>query len=110
MGDLLIRGFEVPKDRPVIIRIGTDGKATQAMTYQQFETVALPEKHGRLIDADDLIDAFTAVVEFIDTAMNNPELINFDLDHRGWFEHGKPHVLESIRLIREFKTIIPASE
>ena len=63
--DLLIKGLEIPKDEYVDVRIFKDGRviANQADAnepnshYATFTAIAVPP-HGRLIDADNLIDDF----------------------------------------------------
>lgn len=63
MADILIRGVEMPKDGRITIQIGADGavyfveKCT--ILTEKYEksshVIFLPERYGRLIDADALL-------------------------------------------------------
>lgn len=55
MGDLLIRGMELPKDEPLLVKINPDGSVstTAKNGYKKYKAVPVP-LHGRLIDADAL--------------------------------------------------------
>ena len=69
---IIIKGMDMPKDicgEPgyVDVRIFSDGSVIMAKAappyYGKFKAVPLPEKHGRLIDADALIDSFRESVQ-----------------------------------------------
>ena len=64
MADLIIKGMKMPKDRPVSVFIWPDGRVFPNGLYKSEEwdgvkAIPLPEGHGRLIDADALLDEFT---------------------------------------------------
>jgi len=59
MSEILIRGMEIPKDRPLIIKISPDGtvymsQGIYGIGHGVATAVPIPP-HGRLIDADELI-------------------------------------------------------
>lgn len=65
MPDIVIRGLDMP--RPLVgeagyvdFRVFSDGTAIMASAkppyYKQFEAVALPEGHGRLVDAREVLE------------------------------------------------------
>lgn len=62
MADILIRGFEMPTDASLWLLIRPDGTVHKLKVGgkhgepQQGVAVPLPEGHGRLIDADTLIE------------------------------------------------------
>lgn len=66
---VLIKGMdEIPEDRAVLVVMHDNGKAyiKHACTYgYSMELVKLPETHGRLIDADALVET----AEFYETEM-----------------------------------------
>jgi len=66
---VLIKGMdEIPEDRAVLVVMHDNGKAyiKHACTYgYSMELVKLPDTHGRLIDADALVEA----AEFYETEM-----------------------------------------
>lgn len=81
MADLVIRGLHLPKslggeETHVDIRIFSDGTVIMATGrppyYKKFDAVPIPEKHGRLIDAD----ALQAKFELMENALA---------------EHGRPY-------------------
>lgn len=61
MADILIRGMEMPKKDEILVFDEWHGKVYARSTAntgtRRYEVVSLPEGHGRLIDADALIDA-----------------------------------------------------
>lgn len=58
IADILIRGMEMPKNGHVVIRIYSDGRVENETTEREIGTAApIRAGHGRLIDADALIDA-----------------------------------------------------
>ena len=60
MSDILIRGMEMPKSEPMIVKINPDGSVstTAKNNYRKYE--AIPAKdHGDLIDRDKLIEEGT---------------------------------------------------
>lgn len=72
MADILIRGVEMPKDQHTItITICYDGYAVVEFrdidcypkAIEAYEATPLPEGHGRLIDADALLDESCDVIE-----------------------------------------------
>ena len=87
MADILIRGMELPKNEPLLVKINPDGSVstTAKNGYKKYKAVPVPP-HGRLIDADALT---------ISTAV--------PLD-------GKPYRYVHIDNIKDAPTIIPASE
>lgn len=60
MADILIRGMEMPKENDILVFDVWHGKVYARSTAntgtRRYEVVPLPDGHGRLIDADDLID------------------------------------------------------
>jgi len=58
MSDIVIKGIELPKEGKISISITANGNAylgiEPAYSQKKFETVVLPEPHGRLIDENDL--------------------------------------------------------
>lgn len=63
MADLVIRGLGIPKERSLWLCIKTDGTVYNikpggiGTAHAVGTAVHLPEGHGRLIDADELIKA-----------------------------------------------------
>ena len=57
MGDLLIRGMELPQNEPLLVKINPDGSVstTAKNGYKKYEAVPI-QPHGRLIDADVLAE------------------------------------------------------
>lgn len=53
MSDILIKGMEMPKDAPIIIKICSDGSVSRVHEGVVATAVPVPP-HGRLIDADAL--------------------------------------------------------
>lgn len=55
MSDLLIKGMEMPKDKPLIIKINPDGAVSSTFDndYRKYAAIPVPP-HGRLIDADEI--------------------------------------------------------
>lgn len=106
MADILIRGMEMPKSRgeyELRVYVDLDGTATAEGAYcrfdgEPFETVPIPEGHGRLIDADALDRAFT------DLRFNSDGTLNHWGDRPGWCMHG----YEVEKLIADAPTIVPA--
>ena len=56
MSGVYIKGMEMPKDRPLIIKINPDGTVSSTFRndYRKYEAFAVPD-HGRLKDVDALI-------------------------------------------------------
>lgn len=57
MADLLIRGMEMPKEGHLALNIYSDGRVACELDYNCAKAVELPD-HGRLIDADALMDGW----------------------------------------------------
>lgn len=55
MSDILIRGMELPKNEPLLVKINPDGmvSTTAKNAYKKYETSAVPP-HGNLIDRNAL--------------------------------------------------------
>ncbi len=56
---LVIKGMEMPKDRPVCVYIWPDGRVFPSGLYKTNEwdgvkAVSLPEGHGKLVDVNEL--------------------------------------------------------
>ena len=94
MADILIRGMEMPKDicgEPgyVDVRIFSDGSVIMAKAappyYRKFEAVPIPEGHGRIVDA----------AEILEKANNSP-----------WFDGDVSEL--GLLLGSEVTTIVPA--
>ena len=56
MADILIRGMELPKNEPLLVKINPDGSVstTAKNGYKKYEAVPVPP-HGRLVDVDAVI-------------------------------------------------------
>lgn len=74
MADIVIRGMKMPTNRDVTVRIDPAGEVYVYGTYPTLllRAVALPEGHGRLIDADALADKMKKTPRYFD--------VKFDLD------------------------------
>ena len=98
MADLVIRGMEMPKGNNAIsIIILSNGKVCLAHDKKYAEcaeAVPLPEGHGRLIDAD-------AVMEII-RAHDYPLTAHFNSTDNGMFTLGIQQA------VNEVPTIVPA--
>lgn len=60
MSDILIKGMEMPKNEPLLVKINPDGSVstTAKNGYKKYQAVPVPP-HGRLIDADVLIKSLS---------------------------------------------------
>ena len=56
MADILIRGMKMPKEGYLPLNIYPDGRVSCNFDYDCARAVPLPEGHGRLIDADALLN------------------------------------------------------
>lgn len=82
MPDILIRGMEMPKSGGILcINIFPDGKVTRQLdlSCEQIATaVPLSDGHGRLVDADVLLeqirDGFEEAEKWRDAVENDPEI------------------------------------
>lgn len=101
MADILIRGMEMPKDQHTItITICYDGYAVVEFrdrdcypkAIEAYEAVPLPEGHGRLIDADVMVEGL------MKCAKNPPDN---DQESR-WF------YLFTTEIVKSCETIVPA--
>lgn len=57
--NILIKGMEMPKNEPLLVKINPDSSVstTAKNGYKKYEAVPVPP-HGRLIDADALKDMY----------------------------------------------------
>lgn len=107
MADIVIRGIEMPKDDLEYVslwvygdgRVYVSNKASAASSQRlQDLAVPLPEKHGRLIDADALDKAFTSL-----RFAGDGTLAHWD-DRKNWCLHGS----EIETILANAPTIVPA--
>ena len=95
-----IRGMEMPKDRGIYLRIDEKG---EVYVYNQYPTKlykAIPvPPHGRLIDADALINALQ---ELLDRRREDAEYTGFRGAVVSWDD--------AICYIKDAPIVIPASE
>jgi hypothetical protein len=95
MADILIRGMELPKNEPLLVKINPDGSVstTAKNGYKKYEAVqVLP--HGRLVDALYIRDG----------------IIQKWMDMAGDSNMYKCGMEDAYEVIRNAPTIIPASE
>lgn len=59
---ILIKGIELP-ERVQVLELHPDGKVFTRKGYLVGEAVALPDKHGRLVDADSFKEHLIACAE-----------------------------------------------
>lgn len=96
MADIVIRGIEIPTNRDVTIRIDPNGEVYVYDTYPTLllRAITLPKGHGRLIDAD-------ALMEII-RAHDYPLTAHFNSTDNGMFTLGIQQAVD------ETPTIVPA--
>jgi hypothetical protein len=98
MADIVIRGMEMPKDRPVCVYIWPDGRVFPAGLYKSNEwdgvkAVPLPEGHGRLGDLDELHERIALWIRRYKRSFTDDQLV--------W-------LTAILRGIEESPTIVPA--
>lgn len=75
---VLIKDMEMPEDGAVlVVKHDDDGKAYikyAGMMGYHMELVELPEKHGRLIDAEALIDTLEQAIAIMETMLKQLDL------------------------------------
>lgn len=99
-----INGMDIPQEGRITIQIGADGavytvtscKITAEKYEKESHVIEVPEPHGRLISADELI-------EFVE----NRYEITWKYDYDGGIKDACIDVLEKISTM---PTVIPASE
>ena len=82
MADILIRGMEMPQGNEILVFDMWHGKmyarSTANTGTRRYEVVSLPKGHGRLIDADALLeqirDGFEKAEQWRDAVENDPEI------------------------------------
>ena len=59
MSDILIRGMEMPKTEPLLVKINPDGSVstTAKNGFKKYEAVSIHTPHGRLGDLDALYES-----------------------------------------------------
>lgn len=87
MTDILIRGMEMPKKKPICVVIDAAGQARQYDLLNDcyydmnlYEVIKLPP-HGDLIDADSLADDLLYDAELADRALSDMSLVGSEREH-----------------------------
>lgn len=77
---ILIKGIELP-ERVQVLELHPDGKVFTRKGYLVGEAVALPDHHGRLVDADAIVNAMNNMkiygedAVYINLIINNADTI-----------------------------------
>jgi len=82
MADILIRGMEMPENKPLRLVLNPNGQlfVDHGVTFTEYEAVELPE-HGRLIDADSLADDLLYDVELAERALGDTSLVGKEREY-----------------------------
>ena len=101
MADILIRGMEMPTEQRIEVLIFKNGFVAYYDVYGHYlgqaRATQLPEGHGRLIDADAVIEAYT------------PDSYDLNKMHMTLESFNKrPTVAAIKRAVRNAHTIVPA--
>ena len=108
---ILLEGLNIPKGNPITINIYRDGEWVNAFTTEDGKAIEVPEPHGRLIDADALVEDLKRQCEEvfkIDAVSPDDFWITRDqaYNERLW----KTWCESFFEYLKTRETIIPASE